>query len=166
LHKSREPFEPPVISPITPREQTALLGARPRATADEPPRPPADRPAAKSDLLHEPPRPEPTAPLYSDRAARLDRDSETGAPDSSAAGTPTGGQVWDTVTAATANRSRPAGAVLGLPTERGQGPLVLGTPARSREEIGIGALTDYGKVDKEGGRGGLILLSIALLVFG
>ncbi|HKQ07049.1 MAG TPA: hypothetical protein VJ464_18105 [Blastocatellia bacterium] len=166
LHKSREPFEPPVISPITPREQTALLGARPQAAADELPRPPADRPAAKSDLPHEPPRPEPTAPLYSDRAARLDRDSETAAPDSSAAGTPTGGQVWDTVTAATANRSRPAGAVLGLPTERGQGPLVLGTPARSREEIGIGALTDYGKVDKEGGRGGLILLAIALLVFG
>ncbi|HJQ24535.1 MAG TPA: hypothetical protein VKA60_11515 [Blastocatellia bacterium] len=141
LRQSREPFEPPVINPLTPREQTALLGARPGAASEEPP---AERPSAKSDLPYEAPRAEPTVPLYSDRAPRRDQAVEVSA----------------------RSAHRPAGAVLGLPVESGGGPLVLGTPAKPREEIGIGSLTDYGKVDKEGGRGGLIVLAIALLLFG
>ena len=141
LRQPREPFEAPVISPLTPREQTALLGARPAAAPDEPP---VERPSAISDLPHEPTPTEPTAPLYSDSAPQRDHAVE--------------------VSARAARR--PAGAVLGLPVESGGGPLVLGTPVKSREEIGIGSLTDYGKVDKEGGRGGLIVLAIALLIFG
>ena len=50
--------------------------------------------------------------------------------------------------------------------EMNHAPLVLGTPVKSREEMGIGSLTGYGKVDREGGRGGLVALLVALLIFG
>ena len=50
--------------------------------------------------------------------------------------------------------------------EMSHAPLVLGTPVKSREEMGIGSLTGYGKVDREGGRGGLVALLVALLIFG
>jgi hypothetical protein len=167
LRQSREPFEPPIISPITPREQTALLGAQRAAASEESP---AERPSAKSNLPDDSTRTGPTVPLYSDRAPRRDRAAEISAREPLEPGEPAAGEVWDGASPTTAERvrsaRRPAGAVLGLPVESGGGPLVLGTPARSREEIGIGALTDYGKVDKEGGRGGLIVLAIALLIFG
>lgn len=158
MRPSREPFEPPVITPVTPREQTALLGTRQAdapakrdfVSPEIPPRPPVDRPAAERDLYNEPPRP--TAPLYSEPNE------------------PAGGQLWDAATLAQATRagsaSKPVGNVLGLPMEMSHAPLVLGTPAKSREEIGIGSLTGYGRVDKDGGRGGLIALAIALLLFG
>jgi len=72
IRPPREPFEPPVINPITPREQTALLGTRSEATPatpdryspDEPTRAAAEKPsAAESNLYHQSPKPEPTAPL-------------------------------------------------------------------------------------------------------
>jgi hypothetical protein len=174
LRPPREPFEPPVINPITPREQTALLGKRPDAaqsgrdlySSDE-----AKRPAAtESNLHHELNEPTPTTPLYSDRAASREHGIDIGPPQPPESNPAAADQAWDAGALAQANRARsahkPAGAVLGLPMEMSQSPLVLGTPARSREEIGIGSLTGYGKVDREGGRGGLVVLLVALLVFG
>ncbi|MFL6215603.1 MAG: hypothetical protein ACJ74J_17105 [Blastocatellia bacterium] len=162
--QSRAPFEPPTINPITPREQTALLGSRKESaparrnldSPDEPSRPSVERPAAtERDGHHEPHRL--TVPLYSDRST----------PEASE---PIGDRAWDEAELAQASRARstsqPAGNVLGLPMEMSRAPLVLGTPVKSREEIGIGSLTGYGRVDKEGGRGGLIVLAIALLLFG
>jgi hypothetical protein len=164
LRQPRAPFEPPTIIPITPREQTALLGARPdlaagmrdRRSSDEPSRP--EKPAAaESNLYHEPTGPAPTAPLYSDSASRRDRTAEMASLTALEAGESA---------ASLRSAHRPAGAVLGLPVEASQSPLVLGTPVKSREEIGIGSLTGYGRVDKEGGRGGLIALAVALILFG
>lgn len=176
LHQQRAAFEPPVINPITPREQTALLGAQPPAdrdsyATDAPPRPPADRPAAaQRDAYSQPPPPEPTAPLYSDSPGRDERLAGLPTPRVPERDRPDGGQLWDAASVAPAGRAssahKPAGAVLGLPREMSQAPLVLGTPAKSREEIGIGSLTGYGKVDKEGGRGGFIALVVALVIFG
>jgi hypothetical protein len=176
LRPPREPFEPPVINPITPREQTALLGTRPERPAkpdrylpDEPPGAFAEKPpATESNLYHQSARSEPTAPLYSDSAARRDRAVEiiTSQPASSE---PDADQ-WNAASLAQVNparsASKPAGAVLGLPMEMSHAPLVLGTPVKSREEMGIGSLTGYGRVDREGGRGGLVTLLIALLIFG
>ena len=179
LRQQREPFEPPVINPVTPREQTALLGTRPDAAPssrnlqppDEAARQKGGQPAAaKSNLHHEPNAPAPTAPLYSDSAARREHAADIAPPRPPEANAPAADQAWDAAGVAQVNRARsahkPAGAVLGLPMEMSQSPLVLGTPARSREEVGIGSLTGYGKVDKEGGRGGMIALLVALLIFG
>src|SRR5205085_7004809 len=132
---------------------------------DEPTRPSAERPAA-ADRHHEPHRL--TVPLYSDRAPRRDhRDDITARSESSEAA---GERAWDDAALAQASQARsasqPAGNVLGLPMEMSRAPLVLGTPVKSREEIGLGSLTGYGRVDKEGGRGGLIALALVLLVFG
>lgn len=178
LRPPREPFEPPVITPVTPREQTALLGTRPETPArsdrylpDDAPRASAEKPpATESNLYHQSAKPEPTAPLYSDSAARLDRTAEISASSLPEANRPAADQTWDTAVVASGGRARsaskPAGAVLGLPMEMSHAPLVLGTPVKSREEMGIGSLTGYGRVDREGGRGGLITLLIALLIFG
>jgi hypothetical protein len=173
LRQQRDPFEPPAINPITPREQTTLLGTRPDAAPAkrdlESPNE-ATRASAESHLYHEPAQPPPTAPLYSDSAARRDRASDMSTPRPPESREPAADQVWDSASLAQANRARsahkPAGAVLGLPMEMSHAPLVLGTPAKSREEMGIGSLTGYGKVDREGGRGGLIALLVALLIFG
>src|SRR6185369_4806108 len=145
LRPPREPFEPPVINPITPREQTALLGARPELPAqpdrqlpDEPTRASAERPSAtESNLYHQSAKPEPTAPLYSDSAARHDRPAEIGASPQPDASAPAADQAWDTAAVASGGRARsaskPAGAVLGLPMAMSRAPLVLGTPVKSRE---------------------------------
>ncbi|MEN3333331.1 MAG: hypothetical protein V7641_2696 [Blastocatellia bacterium] len=179
IRRQRETFEPPAIQPITPREQTALLGTQPDAapakrdlySPDELPRSSGDQPTAgESNLYHQTAKPEPTAPLYSDSTLRRDRASDIDTPRPPEASGPAADQVWDTASVAPSSRARsahkPAGAVLGLPMEMNHAPLVLGTPARSREEMGIGSLTDYGKVDKEGGRGGMVALLVALLLFG
>jgi hypothetical protein len=180
LRQQRESFEPPAINPVTPREQTALLGTRHDAapanrdldSPDEPTRPSStERPAAaESNLYHQPAQPPPTAPLYSDSASRRDRAADISTPPPPESHGSAADEGWGSASLVQANRARsahkPAGAVLGLPMEISQAPLVLGRPTKSREEMGIGSLTGYGKVDKEGGRGGLIALSVALLLFG
>jgi hypothetical protein len=152
-----------------------LLGSRQESvpvksnldSSDEPTRTIVERPPApEADRHHEPHRL--TVPLYSDRAPR--RDHVDDIPTTPEASEPAGERAWNDAALAQASRARsashPAGNVLGLPMEMSRAPLVLGTPVKSREEIGIGSLTGYGHVDKEGGRGGLIALALALLIFG
>ncbi len=60
-----------------------------------------------------------------------------------------------------------AGSVLGLPAERSHAPLVLGAPVKPRDEIGIGALSNYGRdVEGGGGHGGTITLVSVILLLG
>ena len=142
----RERFEPPAIRPLTAR------------TPFEPPR--TDRivpgsTAASANEFREASRPreepqaEPSLPVS--RLATPDA-----APTSSAAG----------VLPAASGR-KPAGSVLGLPVESSRGPLILGEPSQQRSDVGIGALSNYGKeTGPEGGRGGLIALSLTILIVG
>jgi len=178
----REPFEPPTIKPITPREQSEMM-------RDQQPAPRATR-----DLYANNPRKENTAseppvsttrlygqPLESEARAeqqtstpyeqRGTRELAAEPAVSDVRSTPISEPVETSFTPAHANRARerraPAGAVLGLPTEGAQGPMVLGTPVRSKDEIGIGELTRYGKpLVKDGGRGGTIALLLVILIIG
>lgn len=60
-----------------------------------------------------------------------------------------------------------AGSILGLPAERSQAPLVLGAPVKPRDELGIGALSNYGRdVEGGGGHGGTITLATVILLLG
>lgn len=60
-----------------------------------------------------------------------------------------------------------AGSVLGLPAERSHAPFVLGSPIKPRDEVGIGALSNYGRdVEGGGGHGGTITLAAVVLLLG
>jgi hypothetical protein len=153
----RAPFTPPTVEPLS----------QARAPFEPPTITPIEKPAAAERNQHRE-SPKLTVPLYSDSAPRRDRLDDipaTPEPDER-----TAERAWDDAALAQASHARsvsqPAGNVLGLPMEMSRAPLVLGTPVKSREEIGIGSLTGYGRVDKEGGRGGLIALALALLIFG
>jgi len=56
---------------------------------------------------------------------------------------------------------------LGLPAEPSHQPLIFGEPVQPAEDVGIGALTNYGKdVGPKGGRAGTIVLLIVLVLLG
>ncbi|HWC78065.1 MAG TPA: hypothetical protein VG778_11415, partial [Blastocatellia bacterium] len=62
---------------------------------------------------------------------------------------------------------KPAGTVLGIPVESSHGPLILGEPVKPKDEVGIGALANYGKeTGPEGGRGGTIALLVTVVLVG
>lgn len=176
----RAPFAPPTITPITPRQQAEMM-AEPSA----PQPPPHDLYAnslstgesAPTTKLYSQPAPPDVSPraaslLDQEReAARHTRELAT--PPSVTSATPpvSGDDDWAAVSAASVSAARarrtPAGAVLGLPISGGGGPLVLGTPVKPRDEIGIGGLSNYGKPPvKEGGKGGTIALVLVLLIIG
>ena len=63
--------------------------------------------------------------------------------------------------------ARPSpGAILGLPAEKSNAPLVFGDPAVARDEADVASLSHYGKAkdDADTGRGGLITLAVVLLL--
>jgi hypothetical protein len=63
-------------------------------------------------------------------------------------------------------RHKPGGSVLGLPVDSSRGPLILGEP-QDRADVGIGALSNYGKdTGSEGGRGGMVALALVILIVG
>jgi hypothetical protein len=153
----REPFEAPRITPIVHREpwvppQIELL--KPRV---QPPIAQPESPEARTRMLASSPAlsPEQAAPVEAIADAetlRAQIDTPVVAP--AAAST-------------VASRRAPAGSVLGLPAERSHAPLVLGAPMKSRDEIGIGALSNYGKdVEGGGGHGGTIALATVILLLG
>jgi hypothetical protein len=179
---SREPFEPPTIKPITPREQSEMVRNQQPA-----PRPTRDLYAGSTrneNAASEPPvsntrlygqsyesearAEQQTSTPYEQRGTR-ELAAEPAISD--VRSTPVSKPVETSFTPAHVNRGRerraPAGAVLGLPTEGAQGPMVLGTPVRSKDEIGIGELSRYGKpLVKDGGRGGTITLLLVILIIG
>lgn len=136
----REPFEPPTIIPLASSEQP------PAARQTQPAiRPTAMRPAAH-DLPSESERPPDT------RIGHAPAQSAQPTTEPASAGTkPAPRQVQ--------------GAVLGLPVDYSDQPLVLGTPVRKPEDTGVGALSNYGKqMDQEGGRWGTITMAVVVLV--
>ena len=153
----REPFEAPRITPIVHREpwvppQIELL--KPRV---QPPIAQPESPEARTQVLASSPAlsPEQAAPVETIAdAEKLPAEVATPVVAPAAASTVT-------------SRRTPAGSVLGLPAERSHAPFVLGAPVKPRDEIGIGALSNYGKdVDNGGGHGGTIALATVILLLG
>jgi hypothetical protein len=153
----REPFEAPRITPLVHREpwvppQIELL--KPRV---QPPIAQPELPEAHTQMLG-------SSPALS---------TEQAAPAEAMADAETLREEIDTpvvaraaVSTVASGRAR-AGSVLGLPAESSHAPLVLGAPVKARDEIGIGALSNYGKdVDNGGGHGGTIALATVILLLG
>lgn len=141
-----EPFEPPRIEPLTPRDQEAAtrdLHAVPssQATARES----REKPARDTIIFGTKPSERETLPLTADPVVAAS------------------GRMVEPSHAGTRSYSAPAGSILGLPAETSHRPLILGEPARPENETGIGALTNYGKdLSPKSGRGGTITLVIVL----
>jgi hypothetical protein len=137
----REPYETPRIAPLTPREQAAVT--RDLQSTPAPPVRPINSETGKASPERET-RELAAEPLVAS-SARVTEPS---------------------IAASPAYRAR-AGSVLGLPAEASDQPLILGDPVRPTSDVGIGALTNYGKdVDPKGGRGGTIALIVVVLFFG
>ncbi|MEW6126098.1 MAG: hypothetical protein AB1757_03465 [Acidobacteriota bacterium] len=140
----REPFEPPRIEPLIPQSEPAPSPAQTRTIA----------------------------PLRT-KETRIDREPvfENAKPQP----VPVFNPQTEVVTAhpkadwhpAPANR-KVAGAVLGLPVEASDAPLVIGKPVIAEEEIGVTGFTHYGEPTDTGdtSRGGLITFLIVLLIMG
>ena len=143
---ARETFEPPAIRPVRPRapfEAPQIDRIVPRNAT-----PSVDEVSRRvPSLPPEQPRPEPDLPTR-----RL--------PTPGAASEPSVGAVR------VGAGPKPAGSVLGLPAESSRGPLILGEP-QQRADVGIGALSNYGKeIGGEGGRGGMVALALTILIVG
>jgi hypothetical protein len=137
----REPYEPPRIAPLTPREQAAVT-----RDLQSTPAPPVRSIGSE------------TGKISPNRETRELAAEPFVA--SSAKGTE------PSIAASHAYRA-PAGSVLGLSAETSNRPLILGDPVRPTSDVGIEALTNYGKdVDHKGGRGGTIALFVVVLLFG
>ena len=155
-----EPYEPPTIEPLTPRQvaTTRELRSVQALGKDEPAAElPDERVARGTAILGsfsekaprplEPHRAGPEAHEFKDELAAT---APVTIPEKH-------------VSAGVAPRSRPFGSVLGLPTEASRKPLILGEPVKPADEMGIGALTHYGKdLGPKGGRAGKIVLFIVL----
>jgi hypothetical protein len=159
----REPYEPPTIEPLKPREPVPTRGLR------SVPIPAIERPIPERAKE---PVPQGTIRLASTPAAT--RDTSDSAPiwgeTSKVAARPLAGApsvVAEPSIPAGRLRAHRAGSVLGLPAEGSHQPLILGKPERASDEVGIGALTNYGQdVGPKGGRAGSIALLVVLLVLG
>jgi len=77
------------------------------------------------------------------------------------------GRIAEPSLAGARSYKAPAGSILGLPAEGSHGALILGQPARSESDAGIGALTNYGKdLSPKAGVGGTIALLIVVALLG
>jgi hypothetical protein len=142
----RESFEPPAIRPFTSRapfEAPRIDRIVPRSTTASANESPRDASPLHSEQVHSEPR------LPGSHLATPDS-----SPGPSGLAMPVGA------------RHKPAGSVLGLPVESSRGPLILGE-SQQRADVGIGALSNYGKeTGPEGGRGGMVALVLTILVVG
>jgi len=159
----REPYEPPSIEPLTPREAAATRELRS-----------GHAPEIKPDYsLTEERRPRGTERFGSASGgirrpitpSRPERETREFAGDL-VAGAPA--MIPEaSIPASAVARVQRAGSVLGLPAEPSHQPLVFGERGQSGEEVGIGALTNYGKdIGPRGGRGGTIALLIVVVLLG
>ena len=158
----REPYEAPTIEPLKPREPAATRALRstqiPSIDRPIPDRKKESVTQGTIRLASPPPvtsSADDSAPLWGE-TSRL-------------AGQPlaqTSGVVAEPSIPAGGLRHR-TGSVLGLPAEASHRPLILGKPEREIDEVGIGALTNYGQdVGPKAGRSGSIALLSVLLVLG
>lgn len=178
----REPFEPPRIEPITPKDQqtarqTKIISSAPNLN-EPPPYTPASGGVDK--VAGMPPEARRETRIFGSGAAapvppEIPDNLTAARPASTLPGaTAQKESAWAASSAPPASGTlprqvgrKPAGAVLGLPAERSDAPLVLGAPVLTREEIGVTGLTHYGKEkDDDTGRGGLIVLAVVILLLG
>ena len=159
----REPYEPPTIEPLKPREPAATRALRStQIPAIDRPIPDRTKESVTQGTIRLASPPSVTrsagdsAPVWGE-TTRL-------------AGQPlaqTSGVVAEPSIPAGGLRAHRTGSVLGLPAEASHQPLILGKPERASEEVGIGALTNYGQdVGPKAGRAGSIALLSVLLVLG
>jgi hypothetical protein len=171
----REPFEPPTIAQIAPKQAATEELSSPAGTASS-----EEKEEAKTTVLSSQSSPKESFPARAER--RFDEAREASAVDtgtqpltSAATGfkssqetSPHAAPAWETQGAGLRSIERkPAGSVLGLPAETSHAPLILGKSS-SGEAQGVAALTNYGKDPDaaETGRGGAIALLIAVLIVG
>ena len=157
----REAFDPPRIEPLKPHEQPA----RPQERNLYQEREPYGEPLPLADT------PQPVG--FSE--VETDAEFDPGAPLMPEEAVPAGPYIAEPVPAAPVASNRiergrkrkAAGTVLGLPAESSGGPLIFGNHSRGEDEGGIGSLSRYGKdPDKSGGRGGMIVLALVILIIG
>ena len=160
----REPFEPPAIEPLTPRETAAtreLHSAQsPRIeqtggdNTEEPRARGTVRFGSASEDIRRPVEPRPPERETRELAGELVAATPEMRPGPSIPGT-------------ALPRVKTAGSILGLPAEPSNQPLIFGEPVQPAEDVGIGALTNYGKdVGPRGGRAGTIVLLIVVVLLG
>jgi hypothetical protein len=158
----REPYETPRIEPLTPREQAAatreLRSARPPQMQQPGGDPGQPRHAGATGLFGSLPHPSSsTATAESPRAAGETRELSAVGPS----------QAINPEVSIAGTHAHKAGSVLGLPAEPTYGPLILGDVVRNSSDVGIGALSNYGKdIGPKGGRGGTIALLVVVALLG
>ncbi len=131
----RSTFEPPTIEPLSVQEQEVV--APPTRSLDRPTTL-TDRPGGDD---REEPRSLPPTRIEEPRPLVAASHSVSLSPD-----------------------RKVAGGVLGLPVGQLDKPLILGTPIRHQEDIGVVGFSGYGKdTDREGGRWGTITLGVVIL---
>ncbi len=160
----REAYESPTIEPLTPREAAATRELRSVETPRTDKHDSANtldrkgwgtvRLGSASDS-----NPMPLGPSRPER--------ETRELAGELAGAAPGLMPEPSIRASASPRIQRAGSILGLPAEPSHQPLILGEPVRRANDVGIGALTNYGKdVGPKGGRVGTIALLIVVVLFG
>ncbi|HXU39845.1 MAG TPA: hypothetical protein VN937_26060 [Blastocatellia bacterium] len=148
----REPFEPPAITPLTPREQAAVTRELRSST-------PAGSQTTIEEAKETPAR---NTMIFGASPAKPDARPSSAEPVIAASG-----RIAEPSVAGVRSRKAPAGSILGLPAEASQGPLILGAPARTESDTGIGALTNYGKdLSPKAGWGGTIALIVVVALLG
>jgi hypothetical protein len=170
----REPFEPPTIEPLAPRQTaTQELSSQSHLSTVDEQRDArtttlSSQTSQKQAVISSPPqipsKPSTASPADSGTIPLSSaQTSFTSASRTKSQAAP----LWETQGAGTGSMQRkPAGSVLGLPAEASDAPLIIGQPALARKDASIGALSNYGKdLDaSETGRGGAITLFAAVLL--
>ena len=156
----REPYEPPTVEPLKPREPAPTRELRsaqiPSISRPTPDRNKESVTQGTIRLASPPPltRGSDSAPAWGETSKLTARPLAE-----------TSGVVEPSIPAGSFRAAHRTGSVLGLPAEGSHQPLILGRPERASEEVGIGALTNYGQdVGPKGGRAGSIALLAVVLV--
>jgi len=155
-----EPYEAPTIEPLKPREAVGTGELRSAQTPSIAPRDESTEARPPLGTVRFGTTPEPR-PLEQPQVW-----GETRKLGETVSATP-GRLPEPAVPAGAATRVQRTGTILGLPAERSQQPMILGEPVRPAEEVGIGALTNYGRdVGPKGGRSGTVALLVVVLLLG
>ena len=151
----REPFASPTTELASPREQA---GTR-ELHSIKPPEPESKEREERGTVMLGSTSTQPPAPAESARRETREFVTEHARGGSRVVEPSIAGSV------SRASRLAPPGSILGLPAEYSHEPLILGAPARSENETGIGGLTHYGEdLGPKGGRAGTIALAVVVIL--
>ena len=156
----REAYETPRIEPLTPHEHAAATRELRSQRPPQVEQPGEDRGQTRqTGVFGSLPHPSRTAaPSEAPRVAGETRELAAAKPST---------RIPEPSIAGTHTHKAATGSVLGLPAEPSYGPLILGDVVRNSSDVGIGALSNYGKdVGPKGGRGGTIALLVVVCLLG